>query len=73
LFGFICLSELDAMPRRTNPTEFQSWQSASELTAGVVDKRNHKRADAKRNRRNRHYVKLVIRERLDDLNPDDAA
>ena len=55
------------MPRRTNPGEFQSWQSASELTAGVVDKRNHKRADAKRNRRNRHYVKLVIRERLDDL------
>ena len=42
------------MPRRTNPAEFQSWQSANELTAGVVDKRNQKRADAKRNRRNRH-------------------
>ena len=60
------------MPRRTNPAEFQSWQSANELTAGVVDKRNHKRADAKRNRRNRHYVKLVIRERLDNLDADDA-
>lgn len=52
------------MPKRTSPKQFQSWQSAGELTAGVVDKRNHKRADAKRNRRNRHYVKLVIKERL---------
>ncbi|MBC8154874.1 MAG: hypothetical protein H7Z72_18410 [Bacteroidetes bacterium] len=60
------------MPRRTSPIEFQSWQSASELTAGVVDKRNHKRADAKRNRRNRHYVKLVIRERLDNLDAEDT-
>lgn len=59
------------MPRRTNPHEFQSWQSAAELTSGVVDKRNHKRADAKRNRRNRHYVKLVIRERLDNPGGDD--
>ena len=56
------------MPKRTSPSQFQSWQSASELTAGVVDKRGHKRADAKRNRRNRHYVKLVIKERLG--NPD---
>ena len=55
------------MPKRTTPKQFQTWQSAAELTAGVVDKRNHKRADAKRNRRNRHYVKLVIRERLDNL------
>ena len=60
------------MPRRTNPTEFQSWQSAAELTSGVVDKRSHKRADAKRNRRNRHYVKLVIRERLDTLDDSEA-
>jgi hypothetical protein len=61
------------MPRRTNPIEFQTWHSAAELTSGVVDKRNHKRADAKRNRRNRHYVKLVIRERLGQTDaPDDA-
>ncbi len=58
------------MPKRTSPAQFQTWQSATELTAGVVDKRNHKRADAKRNRRNRHYVKLVIKERL--ANPGDA-
>lgn len=60
------------MPKRTSPAKFQSWQSASELTAGVVDKRSHKRADAKRNRRNRHYVKLVIRERIDNPNAENA-
>lgn len=52
------------MPKRTTPKAFQHWQTAAELTEGIVDKRNHKRADAKKSRRNRHYVKLVINERL---------
>lgn len=30
----------------------------------VQDKRNEKRADAKKGRRNRHYVKLLIKQQL---------
>ncbi|MBC8112203.1 MAG: hypothetical protein H7Y04_14195 [Verrucomicrobia bacterium] len=50
--------------KRTSPKQFQSWQTADELSSGVQDKRNHKRASAKKNRRNRHYVKLVINQRI---------
>jgi hypothetical protein len=30
----------------------------------VVDKRNQKRADAKKGRRNRHYTKLLINQQV---------
>jgi hypothetical protein len=49
------------MPRRTSVADATRIEKATDLSDIVQDKRNHKRADAKRNRRNRHYVKLLLK------------
>lgn len=49
------------MPRRTSIADAARIEKADDLSNIVQDKRNHKRADAKRNRRNRHYVKLLLK------------
>ena len=47
----------------------------NDLERIVKDKRNNKRADAKKERRNRHYVKVLIKHQLnhtaDEAAPED--
>ncbi|MGY6523757.1 MAG: hypothetical protein ACXIUD_18650 [Mongoliitalea sp.] len=52
------------MPKRTSINDIQELQDLNDLDRIVQDKRNHKRADAKKERRNRHYVKLLIKQQL---------
>ena len=61
------------MPKRTSINDVNRMEDLNELDRLVKDKRNEKRADAKKNRRNRHYVNLLIRHQLThgDLVGDD--
>lgn len=52
------------MPKRTSINDIQAMEDINYLDKIVQDKRNHKRADAKKERRNRHYVKLLIKQQL---------
>ena len=52
------------MPKRTSPNQIQSITDLNNLDKIVVDKRNEKRADAKKGRRNRHYTKLLINQQV---------
>ena len=52
------------MPRRTSPNDIQEMDDLNNLDRIVIDKRNDKRADAKKNRRNRHYTKLLIKHQI---------
>ena len=52
------------MPKRTSPNQVQSITDLNNLDKIVVDKRNEKRADAKKGRRNRHYTKLLINQQV---------
>jgi hypothetical protein len=52
------------MPKRTSPNQIQSITDLNNLDRIVVDKRNQKRADAKKGRRNRHYTKLLINQQV---------
>ena len=49
------------MPRRNSPNDFKALEDFSRLSEVVVDKRSGKRADARGNRRNRHYEKQFLR------------
>ena len=42
-------------------------EDLNDLSEIVVDKRNEKRVNAKKERRNRHYVKLQITQQIKDL------
>ena len=57
------------MPRRTSVNDVQEIDDLNNLDRIVQDKRNDKRADAKKGRRNRHYVKLLIKSQLKDSDP----
>ena len=61
------------MPKRTSINDVNRMEDLNELDRLVKDKRNEKRADAKKNRRNRHYVNLLIRQQLThgDLDGDE--
>ena len=52
------------MVKRNSPNDVKSLDDLSRLGEIVVDKRNGKRADAKKNRRNRHYENQFIRNSL---------
>ncbi len=52
------------MPRRTYPNDIKEVDDLNNLDRIVVDKRNAKRADAKKGRRNRHYTKLLIKHQI---------
>ena len=52
------------MPKRTSPNQIQSITDLNNLDKIVVDKRNEKRADAKKGRRNRHYTKRLINQQV---------
>ena len=49
------------MSKRTSPSAIKDGNDLSQLASIVVDKRNGKRAGAKKSRRNRHYEKQLIR------------
>lgn len=49
------------MPKRTSIKDVSELEDLNNLAYIVKDKRNQKRADAKKERRNRHYVKLLIK------------
>lgn len=55
------------MPKRTSVNDVKKIEDLNDLSEIVVDKRNEKRADAKKERRNRHYVKLLIKQQIKDL------
>lgn len=57
------------MPKRTSVNDIKKMGDLNDLERIVKDKRNDKRADAKKGRRNRHYVKVLIKQQLkrDDL------
>ncbi len=52
------------MPKRTSINDVQKIEDLNDLDRIVIDKRNGKRADAKKNRRNRHYVKVLIKSQI---------
>ena len=52
------------MPRRTSINDVKVMEDLNDLERIVKDKRNDKRAYAKKERRNRHYVKLLIKQQL---------
>lgn len=49
------------MTKRSSPNEIQSLDDLSRLNEIVVDKRQGQRANAKKNRRNRHYEKQFLK------------
>jgi hypothetical protein len=52
------------MPKRTSTNDVNAIDDLNNLQEIVKDKRNDKRADAKKERRNRHYVKLLIKQQI---------
>ncbi len=52
------------MPKRNSPNDIVNIDDLNRLDEIVIDKRNTKRADAKKNRRNRHYQKQFIKNAL---------
>jgi hypothetical protein len=58
------------MPRRTSINDVQEMDDLNNLDRIVKDKRNDKRADAKKNRRNRHYTKMLIKHQIKDGDVD---
>ncbi len=52
------------MPKRTSMNDIKEPDQLNELDHIVKDKRNDKRAGAKKERRNRHYTKLLIKHQL---------
>lgn len=47
--------------KRNSPNDFHSLDDLSELDEKLVDKREDKRASAKKLRRNRHYEKQFLK------------
>ncbi len=54
------------MPKRNAPNDIKNLDDLNNLETIVIDKRNAKRKDAKKNRRNRHYNKLFIKIAIKD-------
>ena len=61
------------MAKRNSPNDFKEIDDLNRLDEIVVDKRNSKRAEAKKSRRNRHYDKQFIKSALKDHLPDHGA
>ena len=54
------------MAKRNSPNDFKEIDDLNRLDEIVVDKRDSKRANARRGRRNRHYDKQFIKGALKD-------
>ncbi|WP_226390411.1 hypothetical protein [Penaeicola halotolerans] len=59
------------MPKRTSVNDVKQLEDLDNLHEIVKDKRNDKRASAKKERRNRHYVKLLIKQQIKGLEDED--
>ena len=59
------------MPKRTSINDVKEMEDLNNLQQIVKDKRNDKRANAKKERRNRHYVKLLIKQQLKAVDVDE--
>ncbi|EIM72388.1 hypothetical protein A3SI_19805 [Nitritalea halalkaliphila LW7] len=59
------------MPKRTSPQLIQDKEDLNDIDKLVVDKRNQQRAKAKKNRRNRHYTKQLLKNSLNLLDDGD--
>jgi len=59
------------MPKRTSVNDVKAIDDLNDLDRIVKDKRNNKRADAKKGRRNRHYIKVLIKHQLKTGNVDE--
>ena len=56
------------MSRRTHIEDYEQIEQSNDLVHIVKDKRQQKRANSKKvKRRNRHYVKTMLRHLKDDL------
>lgn len=49
------------MAKRNSPNSIKELSDLNHLEDIVIDKRNNKRSENKKNRRNRHYEKLLIK------------
>lgn len=58
------------MPRRTSINDVKEFDDLNDLKIIVQDKRLGKRAVAKKERRNRHYVKVLIKSQLSSREGD---
>jgi hypothetical protein len=58
------------MPKRTSVNDVKSQEDLNDLERIVKDKRNDQRSHAKKERRNRHYVKVLIKQQLKGENDD---
>lgn len=52
------------MAKRTSVNDVKNIEDLDRLDKIVQDKREHKRAGDKKERRNRHYVKLLIKQQI---------
>ncbi len=60
------------MPLRTQVNKVDHIENADDLERVVSDKRMAKRAKSRKNRRNRHYVKTMLRNiKQAHTNPED--
>jgi len=59
------------MGKRTNLNDYKKIDKADDLERQVQDKRLGKRSKAKKNRRNRHYVKNMIKQMQIDLSHEE--
>ncbi len=55
------------MPKKTSIHDVKEIEQLNELDRIVVDKRNQQRANSKKERRNRHYVKVLIKHQVNNL------
>ncbi len=54
------------MPKRTSLKDVNELDNLNDLKLIVKDKRSAKRANAKKERRNRHYVKVLIKSQINN-------
>lgn len=58
------------MPKRTSINDVKEFEDLNDLKLIVKDKRVAKRTDAKKERRKRHYVKVLIKSQLNNHDYD---
>lgn len=58
------------MPKRTSMNDVKKMEELNNLERIVIDKRNDKRAGAKKERRNRHYIKVLIKQQIKHISED---
>lgn len=61
------------MPKRNSPNDIKELDDLNRLSEIVNDKRNAKRAEAKKSRRDRHYGKQFIRNTVLKMHDDDES